>query len=181
MQDGSGSAQAGPLLRARCAACGGPLVGNKTGRAGETKRGYRCTAADCSARVHVLSEPLEELVGAKIKANARRWTSGPDATEVARLGVERLAAQAELERYVTDLEAQGILGPDVWRKGLSAREDAREAAQVACDAARESSYMPDLDSPSAEDLARMVDELTVRRGREPLSKRVHLKLKARLG
>jgi site-specific DNA recombinase len=161
---------------ARCSECGGGLTGHKSGKV--PKRSYCCATPDCARKVHLLAEPLEELVGQAIRAAADRWTSGPDAAELERLEQARAAAQTELERYIVDTSAAASIGADVWRKGLMARQDEFTAAQTACERALEAADMPDLDSPTPEDLRRMIAEFTVRKGREPLSERITLTLAA---
>jgi site-specific DNA recombinase len=161
---------------ARCAECGGGLTGHKSGKV--PKRSYCCVTPDCTRKVHLLAEPLEELVGQAIRAAADRWTSGPDHAELERLEQVRAAAQTELERYITDTAAVAAVGGDMWHKGLTARQDEFTAAQSACERALGAADMPDLDSPTPEDLRRMIAEFTVRKGREPLSERVELTLAA---
>jgi hypothetical protein len=68
------------------------------------------------------------------------------------------------------------MGAHVWRKGLEARQQEFEAAQLAYEQAIAAAEMPDLDNPTADELRRMIAELTVRKGREPLAERVDLRL-----
>jgi hypothetical protein len=159
---------------ATCAECGKGL----TGHLSREKRSYTCSspAATCGARVHLLAEPLEEIVLETLQANASRWTSGPDPAELQRLELARTAAQTELERYILDTAAVAAVGADVWRKGLIARHEAFTAAQEACEQALQASDMPDLESPTTEDLHRMIATLSVRKGKEPLAQRVTLTL-----
>jgi site-specific DNA recombinase len=159
---------------ARCANCGGPLTGHFAGKPGMQKRGYRCNGKDCAKKPHVYAEPLEEIVGERIKATASRWM-GPSADELAALEKARAAAQADLEGYVVNAS---VADPALWQRGLDARESAFAAAQAAYNAARDiGTEVPDFDSPSAEDLQRMIDTFTVKQGRGvPLTDRVVLKL-----
>lgn len=77
-----------------------------------------------------------------------------------------------------------VADPELWQKGLAAREAACERAQMAFDELREraASGMPDLDDPSLEVMQeafkRAVADLTVKRAREPLPERVQLELAA---
>jgi site-specific DNA recombinase len=161
---------------ARCAACGGPMVGHHPGKPGSKKRGYRCNGKNCTERPHVYAEPLEEIIGEAIKRTAHRWV-GASPDEMAELEAAKQEAQAQLEFYVTTVK---ITDGDLWQKGLDARQDAFAEAQQAYAAARNADFaMPDLDSPTAEDLRRMIDTLTVRQRKgkdDPLAKRVKLTL-----
>jgi site-specific DNA recombinase len=159
---------------ARCAACGGPMVGHRGGKPGKLQRRYRCNGKVCTKRPHVNAQQLEEIVAERIKATANRWV-GPSDDELAELEQARADAQADLEQYVTAVK---VADPALFQKGLEAREAAFSAAQSAYNAARDIGVdLPDLDSPSAEDLQRMIDTFTVSQGRHtPLADRVVLKL-----
>jgi site-specific DNA recombinase len=149
---------------ARCAGCGGPLVGHMSGR-GVKQRSYRCIAPSCTRRVHLRAQYLEEIVGEAIRADASRLTAGSDAGELERLERVREAAEAELERYVLDTEAAAVIGAELWRKGLDARQESFATTQSAYEQALAAPDMPDLDNPNVEDLRRVVIELSVRAGR----------------
>jgi DNA invertase Pin-like site-specific DNA recombinase len=158
---------------ARCANCGGPMVGHHAGRVGSQKRGYRCNGKGCTKRPHVYAEPLEEIVLEGIRATAHRWVAAD--ADLPALERARTDAQTELESYVVNAS---VRDPELFQKGLDARQDTFTAAQQAYNAAREAMIdMPDLDSPTADDLRRMIASLTVQQGRTiPLPDRVSLQL-----
>jgi DNA invertase Pin-like site-specific DNA recombinase len=166
---------------ARCAACGGSMVGHKAGSPGRKQRGYRCNGKDCTERVHVYAAPVEEIVNARLTASAWKFLGDIDPAELAKLEGAQAAAQAELERFVKDTAAHELVGDELWRAGLTARQEAFAAAQSALVDARERSRnSPDFNYLGADDYRRMIASLTVARGwpKVPLEDRVKMTLAA---
>jgi DNA invertase Pin-like site-specific DNA recombinase len=157
---------------ARCAACGKTLVGHTTGT--NKKRAYRCTTADCP--LHVQAEPLEALVLDAVREAPRRGRLAAD--EILKLTAPIMRRRRELEEYVENAD---VGDAELFRRGLEARERRLTDAQRAWDAARDRSEpLPDPDDEaSRQQLFRLtVADLTVKRSRKPLDKRVKLKLAA---
>ena len=154
----------------KCADCGGRMNGYRAGHKG-TKRGYRCARPECASRPRILADDLEEFVHARLLKEAHRLNRTDEA--MPELEAARTTAQAELESYVQTASA---LDADLFKLGLDARQGAYDAAQAALNAARDAELLFDLEEPTTEELARVIDTLTVRKGGNTLASRVKLKL-----
>jgi DNA invertase Pin-like site-specific DNA recombinase len=159
---------------ARCANCGGPMVGHKKWARQKTQvRGYRCTGVGCDRKPHVTADDLEAIVSAGLAGSESRWL-GPDEAELRELEQAQQVAREELEAFVVS-PMRG--DQKIWDIGMQAREATFAAAQVALSTAREAAaLMPDVQNPTPEDLRRMIKTLTVENGRKPLADRVKLTL-----
>lgn len=161
---------------ARCAECGGPMVGHKVGRAGRRKRSYRCTGEDCRSRPHIFADPLEEHVLDAVRAHPPH--RGRTGDEVFRSMKAIVLARAEVDAWIENTSI-GDLGAARWHQGMEAREARLAEAQAKHDLEREEhGDLPDLDDPTPLEMRAIfeatVATLTVRRGRESLPERVAL-------
>jgi hypothetical protein len=152
---------------ARCAACGGPLVGHRGGSDGRSRR-YRYTTATCTERPHIGADGLEQLaLDAARKAPHRAMTGD----EVFLFSKAIMLASAEVDAWVKEVSVSDT-GAVRWKEGLKERETALAARQAEFDAARETrGSIPDLDDPTPEEMrqafAAVLRSLTVQRGRGP--------------
>lgn len=175
---------------ARCATCGGAMVG---GRGGHGVRTYRCAASlalnprTCSAPASMVAERLERHV---IDELAARWEAGgftigehdarPD--DAARALAE---AEAELAAYLASVNASDI-GPEAFGAGARRRkatvDAARDAYRSALEQARPTAmFVPTREQWATLTLAELGEVLSgglaavvVRRGRGPVGVRVRV-------
>ncbi|HEY3969800.1 MAG TPA: recombinase family protein [Solirubrobacteraceae bacterium] len=164
---------------ARCAACGGPLVGHLGGRVGKKKRSYRCTGRGCTERPHVDADKLDWLALDAARTAPHKAMSGD---EVFQFSKAIMLASAEVDAWVKEVSI-GDIGAAMWKEGLEARQAALAARQSEFDAARETrGSLPDLEDPTPEDMRQafklVFRALKVERGRGALDDRVALELTA---
>ena len=177
---------------ARCAACNGPLVGNKTGRAGETKAEFRFTNKECVARVHLLSDYLEDFVGAELRANAHLFMTGRLRQSFKSLRTRERPGRQSLRATSRTRQSRRPwarkCGARDWKPG---RPISRPLRRLLRPPARSGTDLPDLSAPrqptpedpdpggiTAEVYERCIESLTVKKGREDLAKRVQISFKS---
>jgi hypothetical protein len=178
---------------ARCASCGGPLVGQigHLRRDGVAPRRYRCSHKwngneQCDAPASCLADPLETIVVGQLKDMLLGVTvevsSGSDV--LAQLEGEVAQARADRLEFATDLEIKSSLSAMAFRAGCAVRAEAVEKAEAAyrIEAARSavSRELPlgdELDDPDQlqRALAAVVERVDVIQGRDLLSDRVHIR------
>ncbi len=175
---------------ARCASCGGPLVG-QIGHArkdGVAPRRYRCgykwnEGEQCEAPASCLAEPLERTVRDELRSLLKGLTA-----EGALVGDRLAEVEAEIEQaradrleFATDLEIKRALGIEAYRAGCQARADAVAKLEAAYreEAARHTGrrQLPladELDDPDQfqRALDATVERIDVIRGRGPFDGRV---------
>lgn len=171
---------------ATCGACGEGLNGQLQTVEGRQYRRYRCSNPACGGgssisadklEVHV-RETLANWLGNKRFVGRRSANRVDDAQQV----LEN--AQAELQRYMADLETRALVGHQAWQHGAQARSEAVEAARehfgvVAGQTARVS-VLPaahELEDPEMllAAIRAMVAEIVVARGRGRIDERVSIR------
>jgi DNA invertase Pin-like site-specific DNA recombinase len=170
---------------ARCASCGGPLVG-QIGHArkdGKAPRRYRCSfkwndGEQCAEPASCLAEPLEDYIVGALRGLLDGVTVNLSDAEERLADLERELEQARADRleFATDLEIKRSLGVDAYRAGCEARSQAvrrlealyREEATRTT--ARELPLAAELDDPDQlqRALAAAIERIDVSRGRGPL-------------
>jgi site-specific DNA recombinase len=170
---------------ARCASCGGALVGARGGN--DARRMYRCAdRKTCAAPVALSAQPLEDLVVAQLREafdhpGFRIGQEGPD-TAAAEEALRE--AENELDAFASDLTMRKALGHR-YHHHLQQRIDAVDEMRAAlhdalaeADASRvvvPAELWDELDPLElAEVLRAGLDSVIVRRGRGALAGRVEV-------
>jgi DNA invertase Pin-like site-specific DNA recombinase len=161
---------------ARCAACGGPLVGGAGGRPGKRRRGYRCHNKDCTGRPYVYADLLEGLVLDAVRGSGAAKRRKSDVTRILRETAPIIKAREAVERWMANVDVEAEK-PDEWRQELDRRSAVHAEAVATADASREAARpLPDLTEPTPAEQRQIFEQtiktLTVTRGRAPLSERV---------
>jgi len=166
---------------ATCAACGGPLRGQTTGRPGKPYRRYHCVSRSCSERPHVAAGPLEDYALARVRKGAKVKPLTGD--EIIQHTAAIFRASKALEEWAADTELAEAIGPDAYRAGLDARRQKLDATREAFEQERERRRdLPGFDEPTLEDMQTIfsatVAQLTVRRATKgvPVEDRSTLRL-----
>lgn len=172
---------------ARCGRCGGPMIGQLQKVGGVRRRRLRC---GCGGGASITADGLEAFVkgrvGVALAGRAEKLLHDPGSgLDEAR---EALAtAEAERDRFATDLEIRDVLGDEAWRKGATARakavEDAREIYQELASKTARTDWLfghVELDDPDqlARAIRTMIDSITVKPGRGTPAARATITWKA---
>lgn len=126
----------------RCAGCGHTMAGTYWTRQGRKRAGFFCRrkhgAGDCPSPATILSARIEPWVVEQFFAYIENPVLHPtvETTDFAALTARWKRAQDELEAFVSDLEAQDIMGREAWLVGVSSRRDAVVLARQGMDVAR---------------------------------------------
>lgn len=182
---------------ARCASCGGPLVGSRAGRG---QRAYRCSSAarprrllepgtePCAAPAFTTAAPLEELVRSTLadRLHGRAYVGGDDPADALAEAEQALAAATgELDSLLADTDLRRIVGAERFRRLADNAVQAVEANQAGYEAAARRAERQSVVNAAAlvqdaeleelgEILRGLLAAVVVERGRGPIVGRVRI-------
>jgi len=176
---------------ARCASCGGPLVGQigHVRKDGTAPRRYRCghkwnAGEQCDAPASCLAEPLENFVRDELRTMLggliANGTAGDD--KLSELERELEEGRGDLIEFATDTEIKRVIGAEAYRAGCRAR--AERVDRLEAEYRKAAARSVHIELPLAEELDRpdqferavgaVIERVEVMRGRGQLDDRVRI-------
>lgn len=137
----------------RCENCKNPMAGNRSGGSKHNLAIYRC-GSRCGKGAVISASIVEDFVFDAVRETLEGFQLAGSPVDVAEHDKAVIAAEEELDAFVSNTTARSSLGPDQWERGIAVRARALDEARAARDEAvgEERLLSVDLSNPTEHDL-----------------------------